>query len=203
MSWTVTHSGQVIDLVNINPDHIDPRDLAKALSRQPYLGGHTSRPVNMAEQAVLVSMTLAICLQVQDTSVLLAGLMHNAARALISTPDQAMHERRAALAIAHRFNVFTAATSAGAKLQLADAMVERTIRRDLMPPVGCFSLPEVPAAAWISHGEPNRAALDPWEWEGRFMRRYLLLEQARAVKARHIAASSAISSTTTGAAHHG
>lgn len=76
MTWIQTHTGKALDLLYPQPEQIDLRDIAHALSMQCRFNGHTPKHYSVAEHSVLVSSTVPLGLSA-------AGLFHDAAEAYI------------------------------------------------------------------------------------------------------------------------
>jgi hypothetical protein len=169
-----THSGRVIDPWNIKPEQINIQDIAIGLARQPYLAGQTSTVFTLAQQALMLAECLEIDLGISSPLVLLAGLLRHAHRAYATSADMAQHSPRIRLAVHRKWCIVTAATEHAFQLDVADAMVDLTVARDLMHP-GIWPLvkdsPYTPIT-WCSLKKQATEQWGPDEWAAAFVDRY-------------------------------
>lgn len=165
MPCIVTSSGVLVDLVNPHPDTIRLYDISRSVSRQPMVCGHTSRRYSVAENALLVCEILDKELQVKDPSMLIAGLLSNAAWAYMEAPEHGHHEGALRNAIHARFGVVTAWASGHATLQRAQAIADATVCRDLR---GLTSTEAEPSKS-IRLSDPAREHITDAEWEGLYV----------------------------------
>lgn len=131
MPCIVPTSGVLLDLAFPQPEAIRLHDIARALSRQVMVCGHTARPYHVAEHSLLIGEILRHDLKVTDPAVLLAGVLMHAAWAYLQTPEHAPYEAVVATAIRRHFQVTTAWVSSFSTLQKAQAIAEATAARDL------------------------------------------------------------------------
>lgn len=71
-----THSGKLVDVENVDPEQLDIRDIAEALSKQCRYGGQCHRFYSVAEHSVLMSYLVPP----EDA---FAALMHDATEAYV------------------------------------------------------------------------------------------------------------------------
>lgn len=153
MTWILTASGRHFDFADPQPDQIDIRDIARALSCEARFNGHTRRFYSVAQHSVHVS-------EIVPPGRALEGLLHDASEAYckdipmplkLMLPDYRAIERRVDTAIRARFGL---PHECSAAVQLADVTLLATERRDLMP---------IDAAEWaILHGvEPLPEVIKP------------------------------------------
>ena len=79
-----TVTGKLVDVVNTTPDMIDFEDIAWSLSRQSRFNGHTITlvPYSVAQHSMQVASRVSGF--TENTNVVLAALLHDAAEAYIS-----------------------------------------------------------------------------------------------------------------------
>lgn len=105
--WMLTYTGKAFYPMDPNPEDIDPRDIAHALSLLCRYNGHVKKFYSVAEHCVLISYALP-----QEFS--LWGLLHDATEAYVgdmirplksSMPAYRYAEDRVMEAIASRFGL--------------------------------------------------------------------------------------------------
>lgn len=197
MTWTLTHCGEELDLLNPSADQILVHDLRVALARQPRYNGHTARHYSVAEHSLLVCEIMQRDLAVRSPHALLAGLLHDAHEAYIgdiTSPTaaalralgggEALEElkRRLDRAMHQRFRLQAAAAAARYVVHHADLIALATERRDLMPHGELLSpwpcLEGIQPAAWINLRD--RAGMDEADWMLALSDRIDELQAARA-----------------------
>jgi len=169
MSWIQTRSGKAVDLLKPEPDTIDFRDIAYALSRLCRFTGHVRRHYSVAEHCVRVSAML-------PPTIRLYGLLHDAHEAFIgdiSTPVKlsladmhgehvrcAIKELEAPIirAIYEAIGLDEPCKLIRDAIKFADVTMLMTERRDLLGPS---------PHPWCDFEEvpPLSAAIDPWTAE--------------------------------------
>lgn len=132
MTWILTASGHHFDLADPQPDQIDIRDIAQALSNEARFNGHTSRFYSVAQHSVGVSLIV-------PPADALEGLLHDASEAYMKDiplplkrmlPDYKRIEQRVDAVIRDRFGL---PAQCSAAVKHADIVMLATERRDLMP----------------------------------------------------------------------
>lgn len=152
-----TYSGQEIDPLRIDPAQIDLETIAVALSRKCRWGGHSRRPMTVAQHSVLVARQL----DGEPPAVQLAGLLHDGCEAYcedlprpIKTlcPDYIRVHDRFAAAIDARFALGGLLVPLDRRIAHADDVLLQTERRDLWgrPPFAGVS------------AEPTPQRIIPW-----------------------------------------
>lgn len=132
MTWLLTHRGMHLDLIDPQPDMIDPFDIVKGLSRESRFSGQTSKFYSVAQHSVLAS-------KIVSPDLALEALMHDASEAYIKDiprplkqllPDYRSIEQRLMSVIRVRFGL---PSEQSQKVTEADIIMLATERRDLMP----------------------------------------------------------------------
>ena len=132
MTWIATRSGKKLDLLTPEPDQIDIKDIAVALSRLPRFAGHTTEFYSVAQHSVLVAWQ-------SPHDVRLQALLHDAPEAyLMDLPrpvKQECHnyrsiEGRLWRVIALKYGV---PLTMDPRVKHADDVLLETEHRDLMP----------------------------------------------------------------------
>lgn len=150
-----TYTGKKFYPLDPNPDDVDIRDIAHALSLQTRFTGHTRRHLSVAEHSLFVSYITA------DVSNGLIGLLHDASEAyLVDVPTPVKHdpafafyreaEHKIQAAVCEHFNIDT-------------ADLPRVKRADRIALVleAVFNMPPEFTAVDIADWERP----DDWEWE--------------------------------------
>lgn len=75
--FIVTYMNKHFNYTNMDPDSIDIRDIAHALSLQVRFSGHTAKHWSVASHCILVSDIL-IAMNIKDPEIIAAGLLHDA-----------------------------------------------------------------------------------------------------------------------------
>ncbi len=132
MTWLLTHRGKHLDLVDPQPDMIDPFDIVKGLSREARFAGQTSHFYSVAQHCVLAS-------KIVPPAFALEALLHDASEAYIKDiprplkqllPEYRAIEQKLMAAIRHRFGLPAEQSD---EVTEADIIMLSTERRDLMP----------------------------------------------------------------------
>lgn len=171
-----TATGHMVDLMRMDKRSIRVDDIATSLSRQPCMGGHTTRIISFAEMALLVCDVLERDLRVSDPSQLLVGLLSHAARAYVFEPQQLDKLGAVHKAILRRYDLAQAHLFVAIKVLMANAIVSKTIRRDLMPQRACGeapdALPDAPAIGWVNLRTDHQAKWSADDWRQAFVERF-------------------------------
>ena len=199
MTWMLTASGKVVDLLRPQGAVFSIADIAHHLSQINRYTGAARRPYSVAEHSLLVSDILERECGERDPCVLLAALMHDAHEAYtqdLSTPaKQAVgaawgeFENRVQFSVLKHHRLITAYTAARERIRWADMAALATERAALLPDTG----PEW--AVMRSHRPIAWVRLDEgtafgWEhWRDLFALRYEGLVQARELRAAELLAS--------------
>ena len=113
-AWMQTHAGLAFDLLTPTPAMVRPGDVAHALARVNRFGGHTTRPLSVAQHSLIVAEIMASGLGVANPTLLLQGLVHDAPEAYVGDlpsplkallPEYQEIEARVWRACAPRFHV--------------------------------------------------------------------------------------------------
>lgn len=132
MTWILTASGKRFDFADLQPEQIDIRDIAQALSNEARFNGHTSHFYSVAQHSVHVS-------HIVPPEDALEGLLHDATEAYMKDiplplkrmlPDYKRIEQRVDAVIRARFGL---PAQCSASIKHADLIMLATERRDLMP----------------------------------------------------------------------
>lgn len=132
MTWILTASGKHFDFADLQPEQIDIRDIAQALSNEARFNGHTNRFYSVAQHSVAVS-------RIVPPEDALEGLLHDATEAYMKDiplplkrmlPDYKRIEQRVDAVIRARFGL---PALCSASIKHADLVMLATERRDLMP----------------------------------------------------------------------
>lgn len=132
MSRILTHTGRMVDLLAPDPDDIDPRDIAHALSHLCRFTGHCLHFYSVAQHSVHVA-----CLLPRELR--FVGLMHDATEAYVADmatplknllPGYQEIEAGVWAAVATRFNLPQELPPA---VKRADLVMLATEKRDLLP----------------------------------------------------------------------
>ena len=204
MTWMLTASGMVVDLLRPQGAVFSISDIAHHLSQINRYTGAARRPLSVAEHSLLVCEILERERGERDPSVLLAALMHDAHEAYtqdLSTPaKQAVgaawgeFENRVQFAVLRHHGLITAYTAARERICWADRTALATERAALLPQDG----PEwgvMRTHTPVSWQDFDRFSAYDWQrWRDAFELRYQALSQARDIKAAEIAASAATTS---------
>lgn len=160
MSWILTNSGKVFDLLMPTGEMIEPADLAHALAHTCRFNGHVKHHYSVAQHSLLV------CDLVEKPELKLQALLHDATEAYIGDmvrplkelmPEYQYVERRIWLAVTERFGI---PVELAAEVKHADMVALATEKRDLMPahPVDWPCLEGItPHAARIAQWSPTEA----------------------------------------------
>lgn len=178
-----TATGAQVDLARIDKRSIRVDDIATSLSRQPYRGGHTSRLISYAEVSLLVCDVLERDMRVSHPSYLLVGLLSHAARAYVFEPSQLDKLGGVHKAILRRYDLAQAHLFTAIKTLMANAVVQKTIQRDLScsRQVGSgmdalahepSHLPDAPAIEWINLHSDHQAHWSADDWRQTFIERF-------------------------------
>ena len=133
MTWILTASGKHFDLADPQPDMVDIRDIAQALSNEARFNGHTRSFYSVAQHSVSVSLIV-------PPADALEGLLHDATEAYMKDiplplkrmlPDYKHIEQRVDAVIRDRFGLPAQCSDS---IKCADLIMLATERRDLMPP---------------------------------------------------------------------
>jgi len=156
-----TFTGKHFDVLNPDPDLIDIKDIAHALSCQGRFSGHTREFYSVAQHSCLTATVISHVLNRKDLA--LTALLHDATEAyLIDLPRPIKHstalgEMYSAIedplwvAIARKFGL---PEEMPPEVKLADNICLKTEMRDLMGGTYGTYAPEV---------EPLNWAILPWE----------------------------------------
>jgi hypothetical protein len=188
MTWLLTASGMVVDLLRPQGAVFSVGDIAHHLSQINRYTGAARRPLSVAEHSLLVCEILERERGERDPSVLLAALMHDAHEAYtqdLSAPaKQAVgeawgeFENRVQFAVLRYHSLITPYTAARERIRWADRTACATERVALLPPDGpewavMQSHPPVPWADFTRYD-----AYDWQSWREAFELRYYALVQA-------------------------
>lgn len=204
MTWMLTASGRVVDLLRPHGAVFSLSDIAHHLSQVNRYTGAARRPFSVAEHSLLVCEILERERGERDPSVLLAALMHDAHEAytqdLSSPAKQAVgaawgeFENRVQFAVLRHHGLITAYTAARERIRWADRTALATERAALLPPDG----PEwgvMRTHTPVSWHDFDRFNAYDWvSWRDAFELRYQALVQARDIRAAEISASASIAS---------
>jgi len=137
----LTHSGQLLDVLNPDPKAIKIGDIAHALSQKVRWGGHSERPITIAEHSVRVARVARyLCGEAMYDKgaalrVELAALLHDAAEAYIGDVPKPIKnalpvwdnqiENPLQHAILKAFNCEVASLASENVIKLADQLVNQ------------------------------------------------------------------------------
>ena len=145
--WMQTVSGKRFDLVHPDPDTIDIRDIAYALSKKCRFNGHPKVFLSVAEHSIWVSRLFS-----NDDRLALAGLLHDANEAYLPDvpspvknllPDYHILEDRVQEAIERKFGLFLSNLDRKV-IKWADNIMLVTEARDFMGNTEGWGLAEPP-----------------------------------------------------------
>ena len=198
MTWMLTASGMVVDLLRPQGAVFSISDIAHHLSQINRYTGAARRPFSVAEHSLLVCEILERERGERDPSVLLAALMHDAHEAYtqdLSTPAKAAigsawgeFENRVQLAVLKQHQLITAYTAARERIRWADMTAMATERATLLPENGpeWAVMQSHKPVAWARLTENSAFG---WEhWRDLFALRYEGLVQARELRAAELLA---------------
>jgi len=160
--WIQTFTGRRVHPLDPNPDEIDLKDIAHALSLQCRFAGHCREFYSVAEHSVRVARALPENLKRW-------GLLHDAAEAYLNDitrpvksrfPDYRKFEDLLLEAVGLRFNLGPGPSD---EIMHMDNVVLATEARDLLGPA-----PDM----WSPLPEPLPQKIEPWNWrdaEDRFL----------------------------------
>jgi hypothetical protein len=202
MTWMLTASGTVVDLLRPQGAVFSISDIGHHLSQINRYTGAARRPFSVAEHSLLVCEILERERGERDPSVLLAALMHDAHEAYtqdLSSPAKRAvgaawgeFENRVQFAVLKHHGLITAYTAARERIRWADRTALATERAALLPSGG----PEWgvtrthPPVTW--HDFDRFSAYDWESWRDAFELRYQALVQARDIRAAEIAAPASL-----------
>lgn len=154
-----TFTGRRFFPLNPNPRHIDPIDIAHALSNQCRYTGHTKRFYSVATHSVLIHDFLSA--EGYEPEINLWGLLHDASEAyLLDLAAPVKHyadgfgerflqlERRIEEAVADRFNLTMPIPD---EVKAADMRIRENEKAELMPP-----------GDWEPFGDPLPLTIPNW-----------------------------------------
>lgn len=162
MEWIATRSGGKLDLLDPQPDQIDIKDIATALSRLPRFAGHTTEFYSVAQHSFHCSC--------RCDEFPLEALMHDAHEAYMGDisrplkqiigPEWERIERRIQAAIDARFGLRPGVGVVKAAVKAVDNQMLVTERRWLMPPGPAWEgdWPEPFAFRFFEAHSPSQAA---------------------------------------------
>ncbi len=164
-SWIQTYTKRRFDPINPDPEQIDIRDIAHALSLVNRFGGHTEYAYSVAQHSVIVARNV-------PRPDALWGLLHDASEAYLADICRPVKpfiqgykeaEEKLMRAIAERFDLPWPCPES---VHVADRNALQTEMRDLMSPL---------AEGWPVYGTPFPERIEPWSAdlaETRFLRAY-------------------------------
>lgn len=124
VSTTITHSGRMVDLLNVTPEDIKLSDISWALAHINRFYGHASRSYSVAEHSINVARLLPEPIKIY-------GLLHDAHEAYIgdlSTPmKQALARQIEAEIVYRQFETYKMDASDEAVFEEALSDIERPI----------------------------------------------------------------------------
>lgn len=134
--WIQTFTGKAFDLVNIDSNKIDIRDVAHALSNLCRFGGHCKTFYSVAQHSILAANWIKH--QGYDKNVIISALLHDASEAYLvdiprpiklMLPDYKILEEKIETAIKYKYKLPIAKHYAIKKI---DDILLMTEKRDLM-----------------------------------------------------------------------
>jgi uncharacterized protein len=193
MTWMLTATGSVVNLLTMEKDSISLSDIAHHLAQTNRYTGACIRPYSVAEHSLFVCELMEEA-GVRDPSALLAGLMHDAHEAYtqdLSSPMKeligaawAKEERRIQIAVLDRFGLVGATQVWHAEIKHADLVALSTERAQLLPPTGP-AWPTTTSHPPVTWRHFDRSAIFTWrDWRDIFADKFGELNFARKTRAR-------------------
>ena len=159
--WIQTYDGKIFDLLDPDPDDIDPETIAVVLSRICRFGCHCKEFYSVAQHSLLVESLVDI------PRLKLPALLHDAHEAYWGLGDLprpvklipeikqwlSLHAQRMDVVIATRFR-FSVHLFDNYEIKDADNILLATEKRDLMLP---------PPKPWVILPDPLPQTIKPWD----------------------------------------
>lgn len=189
MSWTITASGQMMDMRTPRPAAVMAGDIAHHLAQINRFNGAAVRPYSVAEHSLLV-LEIVERMFVTDVHGKLFALMHDAHEAYtqdVTTPAKdevegwRVFEGRFERIVRTAFALHTAALTHAEVTRKADLIALATERAQLLPPGGpqWEVLQGVEPVGWIDLMDRGRVGMSWLNWRQAWLDTYESLDYAR------------------------